>query len=58
MLRRLHAFQDPEFNYCSPQRRSTYFMVDVVPPALGVDLTPLTQARWGFGATFTSCEHV
>ena len=58
VLRRLHAFQDPEFNYCSPRRRSTYFMVEVVAPALGVDLSALTEARWGFGATFTSCERV
>jgi len=48
--------RDPRFNGCSVFVESVYFIRDIVNPILGIDITPVTEERWGFGETFTNCE--
>jgi hypothetical protein len=50
------AYRDPVYNGCTPETLSTYFIQDIVNPVLGTDISPVTQARWGFGPTYTGCE--
>jgi len=50
------SHRDPGFNGCSGLVGTVLFIRDIVNPILGVDISPLTQEKWGFGETFTSCE--
>jgi hypothetical protein len=56
VLQKLVSYRDPVYHACSEETLSTYFMRDIVRPVIGDDITPITQARWGFGETFTGCE--
>ena len=56
VLQKLVSYRDPVYNYCGDETLSTYFMRDIVRPVIGDDITPVTQARWGFGETYTGCE--
>ena len=56
IMQKLAAYRDPIYEDCSPQRKSVYFIRDIVKPIIGDDITPVTQARWGFGEIYTGCE--
>ena len=56
VLQKLVSYRDPVYNGCTEETLSTYFMRDIVRPVIGDDITPVTQARWGFGETYTGCE--
>jgi NAD+ synthase len=50
------AYRSPVYNGCTPETLSTYFIQDIVNPVLGVDISSMTQAKFGFGPTYTGCE--
>lgn len=50
------AHRDPGYNGCGGLVGTVLFMRDIVTPVLGEDITPITEARWGFGDSWTSCE--
>lgn len=50
------AYRNPVYNGCTPETLSTYFIQDIVNPVLGADISSMTQAKFGFGPTYTGCE--
>jgi hypothetical protein len=50
------AYRNPVYNGCTSDRKSTYFIKDIVNPILGTDISSVTQAKFGFGANYTGCE--
>ena len=56
IMQQLVSYRDPIYAECSPERKSIYFIRDIVRPIIGDDISPITQARWGFGETYTGCE--
>ena len=48
--------RDPGFNGCIGLTGSVLFVQDIVTPLLGADISPITEEKFGFGSTYTSCE--
>ncbi|NQV07427.1 hypothetical protein HQ535_12830 [bacterium] len=58
IVRETVQYRDPRFNGCSDFTDTVLFIRDIVNPILGVDISSLTNERWGFDDTFTGCEDV
>jgi hypothetical protein len=56
IIRATVAYRNPVYNGCTAETKSTYFIQDIVNPILGTDISSVTQAKFGFGATYTGCE--
>ena len=50
------SHRGPAYAGCGVLDQPVRFIRDIVNPILGVDVTPVTRSRWGFGETFTACE--
>jgi hypothetical protein len=46
----------PEESFCTDEEPGVYLIRDIVNPILGEDISPVTEARWGFGALYRCCD--
>jgi hypothetical protein len=46
----------PEESFCTGDDPDVYFIRDIVNPVVGEDVSPVTEARWGFGSTYSGCD--
>lgn len=46
----------PEEGLCTGEEPDIYFIRDIVNPIVGEDVSPVTEARWGFGALYSGCD--